>query len=73
MTDKVITSFFRNLTNKKISDIEIYNNSLLLNTDLGIIKMNLSNYEYIKISPKKFENIEVFDNQIHCQKIVQYI
>ena len=68
MTDKVITSFFRNLTNKKISDIEIYNNSLLLNTDLGIIKMNLSNYEYIKISSKKFENIEVFDNQIHLSK-----
>ena len=68
LIDKPISSYFTKLIDKKIIDLDMINDDLFLLSDIGLLKMNTNTKEYDIISRKKFQNIEIVDDNIFLSK-----
>ena len=68
LIDKPISSYFTKLIDKQIIDLDMINNDLYLLTDIGLLKMNTNTKEYVTILKRKFNNIEIVNDNIFLSK-----
>ena len=68
LINKPISSYFTKLINNQIIDLDIIDNQLYLLTDIGLLKMNMETNEYNTLLNKKFQNIEIVNNNIFLSK-----
>ena len=68
LINKPISSYFTKLIDKKIVDIDMINGDLYLLTDIGLLKMDTYTKEYEVISRRKFQNIEIENENIFLSR-----